>query len=246
MPLYVADYEADTAHLSPEEDGIYTRLLRLCWRTPGCSIPDDPDWIARMMRVTPDYFAEKVTPILGEFFKRRKARLFSPRQQREFDRIKSTSEKRSSAGKKGGRPAKALNIHVPTESPAKANEKHLELEPELKERETPCGVSGARKRARKPEIPIPENWCPSERNIADAEAKRFSQQEISHEADRFRDYHLARDTRFRDWDAAWRTWIGNARGRPNGGVAVTPFPGRGGSGRSLASIAAQRRANDPY
>lgn len=95
---------------------------------------------------------------------------------------------------------------------------------------------------RRPELPIPENWVPSDRNISDAEARGFSQQDITNEADRFRDHHLARDTRFRDWDAAWRTWLGNAR-RFGLRVAGGKDPGRGGHGGSMASIAARRRAS---
>lgn len=72
-------------------------------------------------------------------------------------------------------------------------------------------IEAAPRRRRKPEVPIPQNWIPNEKNIADAQARHFSAQEIHDEAERFRDHHIARDTRFRDWDAAWRTWLGNAR-----------------------------------
>lgn len=58
---------------------------------------------------------------------------------------------------------------------------------------------------------IPQNWVPSDRNIADATARQFSAKEIEDEAARFRDYHLANGSTFKDWDAAWRTWLGNAR-----------------------------------
>jgi hypothetical protein len=86
--------------------------------------------------VSPEYLAEKVQPIIAEFFKRHKARLFSKRQQQIFTRINATSKARSDAGKKGGRPRNALNDKHNGKSPAEANEKHLELEPKpyLKER----------------------------------------------------------------------------------------------------------------
>ena len=58
---------------------------------------------------------------------------------------------------------------------------------------------------------LPPEWVPSDRNLSDAHARNFTDQEIRHEADRFRDYHLARGTTFRDWDAGWRTWLDNAR-----------------------------------
>jgi uncharacterized protein YdaU (DUF1376 family) len=149
MPLYIADYEADTAHLSPEEDGIYTRLLRLCWRTPGCSVPDDAEWLARKMRVTPEYLAERVQPIIAEFMKSEKARLFSPRLSAEFERITRTAEKRREAGKKGGRPVNGVEItgfsvkagESKPRSKTKANGKHLDLDLDI----SPLPPKGGRK-----------------------------------------------------------------------------------------------------
>lgn len=131
IPLFVADYESDTAHLSIEEDGAYNRLLRLCWRSPGCSIPDDDAWIMRRMRVDAETYARVVRPIIEEFFVVEKARLFSHRLKQEFERANKTHEKRSAAGKKGGRPRKPLKKREtrksPAESPEKAGTKHLNL-----------------------------------------------------------------------------------------------------------------------
>lgn len=60
-------------------------------------------------------------------------------------------------------------------------------------------------------VALPPDWVPSDRNIADAQARQFSAEEIENEAARFRDFHLAKGTTFKDWDAGWRTWLGNAR-----------------------------------
>lgn len=38
----------------------------------------------------------------------------------------------------------------------------------------------------------------------------FSDDEANHEALQFRDYHKARGNKFKDWNAAWRTWCRNA------------------------------------
>jgi uncharacterized protein YdaU (DUF1376 family) len=157
--------------------------------------------------------------------------------------------KRQLAGHSGGiESGKSRAKHLKTNDTCEANgstRREVEEEEKQKEEETPIGV--LRKRAaRKPEVPIPEDWCPSDRNVSDAEALSFSQQEISHEADKFRDHHLARGSLLRDWDAGWRTWLRNVRRFANGRVVVTPFPRGGGQGRSLASIAAQRRASDPH
>jgi uncharacterized protein YdaU (DUF1376 family) len=107
--MYPADFEADTSHLTLEEDGAYNRLLRLCWMTPGCSLPDDPAWIARRMRLSAADFQRVVAPLLDEFFKRAKGRVLSPRLVREWEKVDETSRRRSEAGKKGGRPKAVEN-----------------------------------------------------------------------------------------------------------------------------------------
>lgn len=94
---------------------------------------------------------------------------------------------------------------------------------------------------RKPELPLPDTWCLSERNRSDAEKRGLSERETDHEAEQFRNYHLARDTRFRDWDAAWRTWVGNVRRFQSGGMARGANSPGGGRGRSLARIVADSR-----
>ena len=132
MPLYVTDFEADTTHLTLLEDGIYNRLLRLCWRTSGCSVPNDDKWIMRRLRVDAETYEENVKPIIGEFFTLDKGRLFSKRQQAEHQRITDTSKKLSAAGKKGGRKPKSLKTNEIDLSPALASPKQLEPEPEPK------------------------------------------------------------------------------------------------------------------
>lgn len=57
---------------------------------------------------------------------------------------------------------------------------------------------------------ICDDWEPSERNLSDAEAKGMKREDAIREADRFKDYHLAKGSTFKDWDAAWRTWLNNS------------------------------------
>ena len=134
LPLYVTDYEADTAHLSIEEDGAYMRLLRLCWRTPGCSIPSDPAWLKRMLRMTDEQFDRHAKPVLSEFFVIEKGRYVQHRLLREYDKAMQTRRARKESGSRGGK-VKALktNEMTPSKCSSKtvANLKHLELELEL-------------------------------------------------------------------------------------------------------------------
>jgi len=107
LPLWVGDYEVDTSHLTLAQDGAYTRLLRLCWRSPNCSIPDDPDWIRTRMRVDMKTYVEVVDPILREFFHRRHNRWMQKRLTQEWLRVSEQFQKKSHAGILGAR-AKAL------------------------------------------------------------------------------------------------------------------------------------------
>lgn len=102
LPLFVDDYEAATAHLNLEEDGAYMRLMRLCWRMPRCTLPNDPAWIRRKMRVDQETYDRVVAPIIEEFFRRNRGRLYQKRLLSEFVYVNGVSSERSIAGKKGG------------------------------------------------------------------------------------------------------------------------------------------------
>lgn len=134
MPLYVDDYEADTAHLTFEEDGVYNRLLRLCWRTSGCSLPDDAKWIARKMRCDLDTYHHVVDPIIREFFQKENGRIFQARQRREFNRAVELSDNRARSGQIGGtnRARNRKTLKTTEIAPSKANVllPHLLKQPE--------------------------------------------------------------------------------------------------------------------
>lgn len=102
IPLYVDDYDAATAHLTLEEDGVYSRLIRLCWRTPGCSLPNDLPWIARKIRVPASDADRILAPVLSEFFRLQRGRLVQKRLKAEYDDISRKKSARKTAGKKGG------------------------------------------------------------------------------------------------------------------------------------------------
>ena len=130
FPLYPTDFEADTSHLTLEEDGAYNRLLRLSWMTPGCSLPDDPTWIARRMRIDGATFDRVVAPLLEEFFYRAKGRIKNPKLTSIHEETNEKHTRRVEAGKKGGRPPKPLKSRETDETNAKALPKQPEPEPE--------------------------------------------------------------------------------------------------------------------
>src|SRR2546428_567399 len=91
MPFYVADYMADTAHLSTEEHGAYMLLILAYWQSQkplrtfnGCSTTVEPalnerstdvervlnDRLAVVARMSSERWA-MVRPVLAEFFEER-------------------------------------------------------------------------------------------------------------------------------------------------------------------------------
>lgn len=202
--LYPRDFEADTSHLTLEEDGAYNRLLRLCWMTPGCSLPDDMGWIMRRMKVDEETFNRVVIGVISEFFTRKAGRVSSPRLTREFKKADETSRRRSDAGKKGGRPKVSEN-NEKTEKAGfdfvKAGPKHPEPDTDIEKREA---NASPKKATRLPsEWRLPMDW--GEWSMAHG----MTEPQVRNEADRFRDYWVSksgRDGTKLDWQATWRNW----------------------------------------
>ena len=64
--------------------------------------------------------------------------------------------------------------------------------------------------AKKNATSMPDNFEPSETIIDTFEDKYGSVLTYEDTLEAFRDYHLAKGSRFKDWDAAFRTWCRNA------------------------------------
>ena len=72
---------------------------------------------------------------------------------------------------------------------------------------SPVADAPAPKSRKKPSTPLPVGWTPSNANVTYADEHDIDWQ---HEAAQFQAHHLARDSRFANWDQAFRTWLGNA------------------------------------
>ena len=104
---YPKDFEAKAGWLSLAEEGAYHRLLRLCWMTPGCSIPSESTWIRRRLKVSEEDFEAIVKPILEEFFVIKKTRFLNPRLHAEYEEAKTKYSNKKNAANKA-RQAKSL------------------------------------------------------------------------------------------------------------------------------------------
>lgn len=243
MQFYVGDYIKKTLHLSTEENGAYLLLLFAMWQGDA-SLPNDATKLARIARVSPKRWA-KVWPEIAGFFTVDGDVIYQDRLTKELQKVLSISRERKTAGSLGGK-AKALKDNVVRLAIATDLPWHSQIsepEPDKKEEKEEAIASSKKPAKRRPEIELPPDWVPSERNIQDAQARNFTASEIDHEADKFRNHHLARGNRYRDWDRAWLTWLGNtSEFRARGGMAGQAKAPGYGQRSSLASIVARRRA----
>lgn len=69
------------------------------------------------------------------------------------------------------------------------------------------GSEEKRERPRKRGTTLPDGFTVSSELIAWAKAKGLTERQISEETEKFCDHHRSKGSVFRDWDAAWRTWI---------------------------------------
>jgi len=105
MPLYVGDYLKDTRHLTAEQHGAYLLVLMDLWNRGG-SISDDPKALARIAGVSVKRWPA-VWSVIGEFFDCADGRVSHGRITSELQKADQISQKRKTAGSKGGT-AKAL------------------------------------------------------------------------------------------------------------------------------------------
>lgn len=104
MPLYVADYMADAAHLSTLEHGAYLLLIMTYWQR-GEALPDDDKMLARIARLDARNWA-RVKPAVCKFFTTGDSKLTHSRIERELSRVRDKSLK----NRKGGL-ARAKQMH---------------------------------------------------------------------------------------------------------------------------------------
>lgn len=100
MKLYVADWTADTTHLSCEQDGAYGRLVRAMWRAGG-SLKNDPQRLANICGLTLDRWLEIGADVL-ELFDSKGEAITHKRVKKEAKKYRDTVAKNQANGRKGG------------------------------------------------------------------------------------------------------------------------------------------------
>lgn len=103
MQLYIADYLADTMHLSTEEHGAYLLLMFNYWQT-GRAIPKSR--LSKIARLSNDRWSS-VESSLKEFFNDNGTEWVHERIERDLEMVRSSQRQKSDAGKASAKARKA-------------------------------------------------------------------------------------------------------------------------------------------
>lgn len=132
MPVWVADYLADTTHLDTLQHGTYWLLMLRYWIHGA--LPDDDVQLAKITGLAMEAW-ERERPVMLALFKG--GHLKHKRIDKEIKKAKAISRKRSKAAKSRGKsmpgqPTDNAGKSPPTTASANAQQKHPKSEPETK------------------------------------------------------------------------------------------------------------------
>lgn len=99
LPLFTDALMADCGHLDDERFGLYLRLLILMWRSPGCRIPNDNQWLANKLRREVSDIENDVRPIIEEFCRSDGNWITQKRLTKEFKYVTDQHKKQSERAK---------------------------------------------------------------------------------------------------------------------------------------------------
>ena len=208
MPIYVADYFADTRHLRAAEHGAYMLLLMTYWQNGR--LPTDDSRLAHIACMRPQEWA-KAKPVIAAFFD-----LDWKHKRVEADIVKATlkAQRRAECGSLGGF-AKALKNNnaalakardlpqqiVGTELPSSSEFRDLSKDKSLGEKKS------SEKFSKTKPSPISPSWEPSENDFSVLAEAGVTAREARGRVVSFRNYWLQRaEDNPRDAKAKKSSW----------------------------------------
>lgn len=203
MPLWVSDFIGDTTDLDATETGAYLMLIMAQWQRAGCSLPADQNKLQRIARCGRSW--PKTWAAIARYFEKDADGYFNTRARVVYQNVTLKRIVNSQSGAHGGR-AKALKNNDTDLANATNSLKRKATIPEpYPDIEKEDAIASKKK----PNLPLPDGWVPNDKNLSDARSKNMTDGEIEDAATEFANYHHKHDNRYRDWNAAWRTWLGN-------------------------------------
>lgn len=187
-----SDYRKDTVHLNKLEHYIYRFLIDWYYLDEE-PIPLETQWVARRLQLGTQEEADALHSVLSEFFERTEEGYKHSRIERDLVKYSALLERNRINGSKGGRGRKATGNPLGSQSEPTGKATNNQRTKKLIEDKRACA--------------LPPDFEPDENGIQFAEEQRI---DVAHELRSFKDHHLAKGSVFKDWQAAWRTWVGHA------------------------------------
>jgi len=211
MPLYIADYLADTAYLTTEQSGAYLHLLMAYWRNGPP--PDNDAILASITKLPPDSW-RNARPMLEAFFevldgvwlhKRVEKEMTKAEKNRNSAHDRAVKAAMARWGNKENAPSmnEALPEDMPEQCPSPSPSPtplQPPAPPQIKASRTPRATR------------LPEDWKLPVEWAEWTIANTPSVNPIT-EAEKFRDYWVSlsgsKATK-NSWDGTWRNWCRRA------------------------------------
>lgn len=169
MPLYIADYLADAAHLTTEEHGAYMLLIMTYWQR-GKPLSADPARLANIARLPNGRWTD-VERTLSEFFDVSATEWKHKRIESELQRYRDKVERAKMAGMASANSKRATPVQPPlngrsTDAQRKGHHSESESESEIRNPKAPLnGKTRNRGLKRKNAIATAE-WIAKHRGTA--------------------------------------------------------------------------------
>lgn len=215
MPLYVADYLADTAHLTAAQSGAYLHLIMAYWRAGGPLRLDDGA-LARTARMTPAEWSDAAEVVLA-FFRREDGALHHSRIEHELAEAAAMYEARRKRTEAATAARAARNVTTNVTSDVTTNVTLTQPQPQPQppfptertstDKPVEGGAGGTRAARADRGTRLPADWSPTEADRAFAANLGVA---VEREAASFADYWHAKpgaDGRKTNWSATWRNWV---------------------------------------
>jgi uncharacterized protein YdaU (DUF1376 family) len=241
MPLYVADYLADAAHLSTEEHGAYMLLIMNYWQR-GKPLPADPERLARIARMSNERWTD-VERTLNEFFEVVGGEWRHKRIDAELAKVFAKSQKAKQAGRASAR-SKTNKSSTDVQHPS--NERSTSVERTLNHTDTDTDTDSTianaivprAKRSRSRGEMLPSDFTASSDMIAFGQKLGLTEPDISYQLDKMRDWATSRGETKKDWTATFRNWLRETADRKKSQQSPRIIHGKQPI-KSIAELAAQ-------
>lgn len=199
MPLYIGDYLGDTQRLTTEQHGAYLLLIIDYWRNG--SPPDDDAVLRQIVRLESAQW-RKHRPILEKLFQVGDGIWYHKRIEHEIVAARTNQDRRSS---KAQTAANARWSNAPSNAPGIPQAVHGECAPPSPSPPVKAKASTGRRASA-----LPNDFVPALTAKAQVIADRHPDGWIDAECEQFKDDAIAKGKTFKDWQAAFRTWITNS------------------------------------